>query len=340
MVSLDKSNYPTNTTLQIVSSNLQVTTTTSCKITLLPSEILIQICSYLTPYELLLLSETCVRFKKFLDAPKSSTTQEIWKNSKKAFVSSDDEDDDDMNPPEGMCKRDYFKLLYYKECSFCENKDKYLGRIFWQFKVRCCSMCLMKNTISLRELLTKYVDMPENLILTIPYICYNYTHYFWTNSIKYIYIKYLIYLKSTALRSPQFHSFVDSLKSNFESVMNYAREKERVQEKKEMEYRKRYRRPLLSRLQRISFKRIVFPISRLEREMLRIKERLTTREKFKSLKQRFDRFDERTFLENKQVDKQISRIKHNKKRRGQKNQNGETIKRCKDNRKKFSHKYG
>lgn len=122
--------------------------------------------------------------------------------------------------------------------------------------------------------------------------------------------------------------------------MNYAREKERVQEKKEMENRKRYRRPLLSRLQRISFKRIVFPISRLEREMLRIKERLTTREKFKSLKQRFDRFDERTFLENKQVDKQISRIKHNKKRRGQKNQNGETIKRCKDNRKKFSHKYG
>src|SRR5688572_5291300 len=74
---------------------------TPCKITLLPSEILIQICSYLTPYELLLLSETCVKFKKFLDAPKSSTTQEIWKNSRKEFVSSDEEDDE-MNPPEGM----------------------------------------------------------------------------------------------------------------------------------------------------------------------------------------------------------------------------------------------
>ncbi|CAI2176386.1 1008_t:CDS:2 [Funneliformis geosporum] len=276
MVSLDKSIYPTQQNLQIVHPS--ILQDTSCKITLLPSEILIQICSYLTPYELLLLSETCVRFKKFLDAPKSSTTQEIWKNSRKAFV--------------------------------------------------------------LRELLTTYGDMPEDLILTIPYICYNYTHYFWTNNIKYIYIKYLIYLKSTKLRSPQFHSFANSLKSNFESVMNYAREKERVQEKKEMEYIKRYRRPLLSRLQRINYKRIVFPISRLEREMLRIKERLSSREKFKSLKQRYDRFDERSFLENKHVDKKKSRIKLSKKRRDQKNQNGEIIKRCKDNRKKFSYKYG
>src|SRR6266540_5545106 len=137
--------------------------------------------------------------------------------------------------------------------------------------------------------------MPENLILTIPYIYYNYTYYFWTNQIKHIYIKYLIYLKSTTLFSPQFYSFLNSLKSNFESIMNYAKEKERIQEKNE--YRKRYRGPLLSRLYDIHV--LVYPIiSRLKREILRIK-RLIIREKLKlkNLKQRYDRFDERKFLE-------------------------------------------
>jgi len=119
--------------------------------------------------------------------------------------------------------------------------------------------------------------------------------------------------------------------------MNYAKEKERIQEKNE--YRKRYRGPLLSRLYDIHV--LVYPIiSRLKREILRIK-RLIIREKLKlkNLKQRYDRFDERKFLEIKQSDKKKLYIRYNKKKRDQKNQNV-VIKKYKDNRKKFSCKYG
>src|SRR3954470_4016532 len=115
-------------------------TTTPCKITFLPTEILIQICSYLSPYELFLLRETCVGFNKFLDEPKSSITQGMWKKSRKEFLK------DETNPPKGMSERNYVKLLYYKEyCQFCGHNNKV--KIYWQFKVRCCHECLKKSII-------------------------------------------------------------------------------------------------------------------------------------------------------------------------------------------------
>ena len=104
-------------------------TITPCKIILLPAEILIQICSYLSPYELFLLRETCVRFNNLPDAPNSSTTQEIWKCTRKEFLK------DETNPPKGMSESDYVKLLCYKDhCQFCGCKNKV--KIYWQFKVR------------------------------------------------------------------------------------------------------------------------------------------------------------------------------------------------------------
>ncbi|RIA99468.1 hypothetical protein C1645_811505 [Glomus cerebriforme] len=193
-------------------------TTTPCKITLLPSEILIQIFSHLSPYELFLLRETCVRFNKFLDAPKSSTTREIWRNSRKECLK------DETNPPKGMSEREYVKLLYYKEyCQFCGYKN--MVKIYWQFKVRCCHECLIKNTISLKELLTDCGDIPEGLIITIPYTYINNSYYFWKNTLNYIYIQYLIYSKTNTLFSPQFYSFFNSLKSNFKTIMIYVKGK-------------------------------------------------------------------------------------------------------------------
>ncbi|GBC09497.1 hypothetical protein RclHR1_08910001 [Rhizophagus clarus] len=167
-------------------------TTTPCKITLLPSELLIQIFSHLSPYELFLLRETCVRFNKFLDEPKSSTTKEIWRNSRKEFLR------DKTNPPKDMSEREYVKLLYYKEfCQFCGCK-KYDVKIYWQFKARCCHLCLMKNTISLKELLKNCGDnIPEE-----------------TNS----------------LLSPQFCSFLYSLKLKFKSIMLYVKGKMRKED--------------------------------------------------------------------------------------------------------------
>ncbi|PKC73475.1 hypothetical protein RhiirA1_521774 [Rhizophagus irregularis] len=132
-------------------------TTTPCKITLLPSELLIQIFSHLSPYELFLLRETCVRFNKFLDAPKSSTTKEIWRNARKEFLK------DKSNPPKEMSEREYTKLLYYRGfCQFCGHNNIFRVEIYWQFKARCCHECLMKNTISLNELLKNCGDtIPE-----------------------------------------------------------------------------------------------------------------------------------------------------------------------------------
>ena len=85
-----------------ITANIATTPTkiNPCKITLLPAEILIQICSYLSPYELFLLRETCVRFNNLLDAPNSSTIQEIWKYTRKEFLK------DKTNPPKGMSERD------------------------------------------------------------------------------------------------------------------------------------------------------------------------------------------------------------------------------------------
>ncbi|GES92411.1 hypothetical protein GLOIN_2v1552484 [Rhizophagus clarus] len=200
-------------------------TTTPCKITLLPSELLIQIFSHLSPYELFLLRETCVRFNKFLDEPKSSTTKEIWRNSRKEFLR------DKTNPPKDMSEREYVKLLYYKEfCQFCGCK-KYDVKIYWQFKARCCHLCLMKNTISLKELLKNCGDnIPEGLIAMIPYIYYNNSYYFWKNTLNYIYIQYLIYLETNSLLSPQFCSFLYSLKLKFKSIMLYVKGKMRKED--------------------------------------------------------------------------------------------------------------
>ncbi|CAB4390963.1 unnamed protein product [Rhizophagus irregularis] len=201
-------------------------TTTPCKITLLPSELLIQIFSHLSPYELFLLRETCVRFNKFLDAPKSSTTKEIWRNARKEFLK------DKSNPPKEMSEREYTKLLYYRGfCQFCGHNNIFRVEIYWQFKARCCHECLMKNTISLNELLKNCGDtIPEGLIVTIPYIYYNDSYYFWKNTLNYIYIQYLIYLKTNSILSPQFYSFLYSLKLNFKSIMVYVKGKMRKED--------------------------------------------------------------------------------------------------------------
>lgn len=91
-------------------------------------------------------------------------------------------------------------------------------------------MIINKNC-SLNELLKNCGDtIPEGLIVTIPYIYYNDSYYFWKNTLNYIYIQYLIYLKTNSILSPQFYSFLYSLKLNFKSIMVYVKGKMRKED--------------------------------------------------------------------------------------------------------------
>ncbi len=107
----------------------------------IPPEIFIKICEHLPPLDLLMLTGVCRRFRGFLCSPESSITQDIWRTSRVNFLPSLQ-----LPPPEGMYEEEYIrfgKLL--TRCQFCLTRKTV--KVYWQFRVRCCQECLMKNTI-------------------------------------------------------------------------------------------------------------------------------------------------------------------------------------------------
>ena len=106
----------------------------------LPPELFTKICAYLSPLDLLTLSQVCRKFREYLCAPNSFNTQQIWKESRLRFMP-----EEDMPPPEGMSEEKYVGLLMTERgCQFCKVKE---CEIFWQFEVRCCWDCLKNETI-------------------------------------------------------------------------------------------------------------------------------------------------------------------------------------------------
>ncbi|RIA96695.1 hypothetical protein C1645_358254 [Glomus cerebriforme] len=106
----------------------------------IPPEIFIKICEHLPPSDLLTLTGVCKRFRGFLCSPESSITQDIWRASRIKFLSGLQ-----LSPPEGMYEEEYIrfgKLL--TSCQYCLTKKTV--KVYWQFRVRCCQECLVKNT--------------------------------------------------------------------------------------------------------------------------------------------------------------------------------------------------
>jgi hypothetical protein len=107
-----------------------------------PPEIFAKFCTFLPPADLLSLSQVCHKFHGYLHAPKSFSTQQIWKTSRLQFMAKED-----MPPPEGMSEEKYVELLMRERgCQFCKWSNH--SEIYWEFGVRCCFLCFIRKTIS------------------------------------------------------------------------------------------------------------------------------------------------------------------------------------------------
>ncbi|PKC62671.1 hypothetical protein RhiirA1_443777 [Rhizophagus irregularis] len=108
----------------------------------IPPEIFAKFCTFLSPNDLFNLSQVCRKFRGYLYAPNSFSTQQIWKISRLQFMPKED-----MPPPEGMSEEKYVRLLITERgCQICKKTKE--CKIYWEFEVRCCEKCFLKKTSS------------------------------------------------------------------------------------------------------------------------------------------------------------------------------------------------
>ncbi|CAG8594008.1 36237_t:CDS:2 [Gigaspora margarita] len=97
----------------------------------LAPETFLQICTYLSPIELLSLSKVCKQFYNDLSIVETSTTiTKIWQQSRHKFMPYRI-----LGPPKGMNERDYIRLLIEEKCLFCGKKSR-TSKIYWDIGVR------------------------------------------------------------------------------------------------------------------------------------------------------------------------------------------------------------
>ncbi|CAG8435374.1 7405_t:CDS:2 [Ambispora gerdemannii] len=107
----------------------------------IPPEILIHICKHLPPIDLLSLARVCKLFNEYLCTDESITTQHIWRESRLNHVRFLQ-----LPPPEGMSELRYCRLVLEKGCQLCGTK--LTRKVYWEFQVRCCTLCFDTNTLS------------------------------------------------------------------------------------------------------------------------------------------------------------------------------------------------
>lgn len=137
------SSSPTASSFNVITPQLAQT---------IPSEILIEICRYLHPVDLYSLASVCKRYRNLLWSKCSTTTQEIWKNSRLKYVPNLS-----MTPPVEMSEQEYIWLmLILKKCMFCEERNKFELTMYWEFRIYCCQKCLDDRTVSRHTLLNEW----------------------------------------------------------------------------------------------------------------------------------------------------------------------------------------
>ncbi|CAG8515594.1 12722_t:CDS:2 [Racocetra persica] len=137
-----------------------------CLFIVLPPEMFINVCQYLPPKDLLSLARVCKRFNGYLSAETSTTTQEIWRASRTAYLPHLQ-----MSPPEGMTERQYVKLVLERGCQFCDRSK--IRKVYWEFFVRSCEDCLRERISRKEDLLPEYMDdgrLSDDVIAGLTYI--------------------------------------------------------------------------------------------------------------------------------------------------------------------------
>ncbi|CAG8653890.1 959_t:CDS:1, partial [Paraglomus occultum] len=82
----------------------------------LPTEIFITLCSYISPRDLISLSLTCRLFNSYLCSSTSSTTQHIWRSTRKQYFPNAQ-----TEPYDGLDERVYTILLLDRACEYCKQ---------------------------------------------------------------------------------------------------------------------------------------------------------------------------------------------------------------------------
>ncbi|CAG8460769.1 5185_t:CDS:2 [Rhizophagus irregularis] len=129
----DDLHIPTRLTLETSISKKNLTD--------IPNEIFVQICANLPPSDLFSLTLVCKKLKGLLCSPGSKETQAIWRNSRMRFMRFLQ-----SPPPHNMDEKSYIVLKQLdKGCQFCNEKG--YVKVYWEFRVRCCDLCLDDHTM-------------------------------------------------------------------------------------------------------------------------------------------------------------------------------------------------
>lgn len=164
----DDLHIPTRLTLETSISKKNLTD--------IPNEIFVQICANLPPSDLFSLTLVCKKLKGLLCSPGSKETQAIWRNSRMRFMRFLQ-----SPPPHNMDEKSYIVLKQLdKGCQFCNEKG--YVKVYWEFRVRCCDLCLDDHTMSRDKL---YIDhnIPNAIFKTLPHIFRDASQFYWINDV-------------------------------------------------------------------------------------------------------------------------------------------------------------
>ncbi|CAG8580456.1 4965_t:CDS:2, partial [Dentiscutata heterogama] len=144
----------------------------------IPVEIFSYICANLPPDDLLSLVLVCQTFRRLLCNPVSPVSQSIWRTSRENFLPHLQ-----LPPPLGMDEKQYIVLRQLRKgCQFCQERETGFVKVYWQFRVRCCEMCLDERTTR-RD--TLYINwcVPDEVLSTLPFIFRGASQVYWTKDV-------------------------------------------------------------------------------------------------------------------------------------------------------------
>ncbi|CAG8675120.1 13190_t:CDS:2 [Funneliformis mosseae] len=130
----------------------------------LPSEILIEIFSYLHPKDLYSLLSVCKRYRTLLWSKTSTTTQHVWRSSRIRYILHPT-----FEPPVNMCEQQYnYLLVVVNVCQFCGEFRRLSLTMHWEFHMYCCKECLSQRCVSRITLVEKWKLFEELLTCLQP----------------------------------------------------------------------------------------------------------------------------------------------------------------------------
>ncbi|RIA85738.1 hypothetical protein C1645_781276 [Glomus cerebriforme] len=135
----------------------------------LPTEIYLQIFSYLLFTDLYTLSSVSKFFRDLLWS-KSEFTQSIWKNCRLVHYPEYPK----LPPPDGMCEQQYIWItLATKTCQFCNEPYEKTSFDKWLVKINCCDHCMSTDEYIIEEISVKRsLAFPYHLKGCIPHTEY------------------------------------------------------------------------------------------------------------------------------------------------------------------------